>query len=283
MKTLFAATDFTPIGNNAVKYAIQLANAMGSTLVVFHAMGMPKFKPTISESQFIALEQKAENQKRKKLESLVNGLYQEFKVKKENRNAKCIVNTGFFVTETLLRAASQHQADMLIVGTHGLIGFKIFGSITSEIILKSKLPVLAIPEKYQYKKMKSIVYATDLNNLVNELKGIMPIAKRLDATIEVLYLDFGWRKSATQQEIAQMAKQSKYTKVKVVVEKEIQGMSILGQIQQYLKDHQPDCLVMFPEERSLFDRLFVRGKTEELVYRTELPMLTYRKSNFETL
>ena len=279
MKTLLAATDFTPIGNNAVKYAVRLASVMDSNLIVFHVMGMPKFKPTISEAQFLNLEQKAESQKQKKLEALVNRFYQELKIKKGNRNAKIIVKTGFFVTEALLRAASQHQADLLIVGTHGLIGFKIFGSITSEIILKSKLPVLAIPEKYQYKKMKSVVYATDLNNLVNELNAIVPIAKRLDASIEVLYLDFGWRKSVTQQEIDEMAKKVRYNKVKVVVEKEIKGMTVLGQIQQYLKDHQPDCLIMFPEERSLFDRLFVRGKTEELVYRTQLPMLTFRKSN----
>ena len=283
MKTLFAATDFTPIGNNAIKYAVRLADAMDCKLIVFHAMGMPKFKPTISEAQFLAIEQKAENQKRKKLEALVIEFYQEFKIKKENRNAISIVNTGFFATETLLRAATRHHADMLILGTHGLIGFKIFGSITSEIILKAKLPVMAIPEKYQYKEMKSIVYASDLNNLVNELKGIVPIAKRLDAAIEVLYLDFGWRNSIRQKDIEQMVKLVKYKKVKVVVEKEIKGMSILGQIQQYLKDHQPDCLVMFPEERSLFDRLFVRGKTEELVYRTQLPMLTYRKSNFESI
>lgn len=282
MKTLLAATDFTPIGNNAVKYAVRLANAMDSNLIVFHVMGMPKFKPTISEAQFLTLEQKAESQKQKKLESLVNGFYQEFKIKKKNRNARIIINTGFFVTETLLRAASQYQADLLIVGTHGLIGFKIFGSVTSEIILKSRLPVLAIPEKYQYKKIKSVVYATDLNNLVNELNTIIPIASQFEASIEVLYLDFGWRKSVTQQEITKEAKQVKYNKVKVVVEREIKGMTVLGQIQQYLKARKPDCLVMFPEERSLFDRLFVRGKTEELVYRTQLPMLTYRKTNFES-
>ncbi len=283
MKTLLVATDLTPIGNNAVKYAIKLASAMDSQLIVFHVMGMPKFKPTISESQFLEIEQKAEIQKQKRLESLADKYYQEFRIKKEFRNAKIVVNTGYFVTETLLRAASKYSADMIIVGTHGLVGFKIFGSLTSEIILKSKIPVLAVPDGYQYKKMKSIVYATDLNNLVNELKELVPIVKKLDATLEVLYLDFGWHKPMTQKEIVAMTKQVKYQKIKVVLEKETKGMTLLGQIQQYLKDRKPDCLVMFPEERSLFDRLFVRGKTEELVYRTELPMLTFRKSNFETL
>ena len=283
MKTLIAATDFTPIGNNAVKYALSYAAALGCKLIVFHVMAMPKFKPTISESQFLTLEKKAENEKQEKLQSLIDKFYKDLRIKKENQQAKAIVNTGFFVTETLLRAATQHKADMMIVGTHGLIGFKIFGSITSEIILKSKLPVLAIPEKYQYKKIKTIVYATDLKNLINELKGFVPVAKRLDATIEVLYLDFGWHEPITADEIASLANEARYKKIKVIVQKEIKGMTLLGHIQQYLKERKPECLVMFPEERSLFDRLFVRGKTEELVYRTEQPLLTFRKSNFETI
>jgi len=36
---------------------------------------------------------------------------------------------------------------------------------------------------------------------------------------------------------------------------------------------------MFPEERSLFDKLFVRSKTEELIYDTKLPLLTILKSS----
>lgn len=283
MKTLLAATDLTPIGNNAIRYAIQYAAAVGCKLIVFHVMAMPKFRPTISESEFLTIEKKAESEKQKKLETLINKFYKELRIKKADQQAKIVVNTGFFVTETLLRAATLHKADLIIVGTHGLIGFKIFGSITSEVILKSKLPVLAIPEKYQYKKIKTIVYATDLKNLINELKGIVPVAKRLGATIEVLYLDFGWHEPITSEEITSLANEAGYQKIKVIVQKEIKGMTLLGQIQQFLKASVPECLVMFPEERSLFDRLFVRGKTEELVYRTEQPLLTFRKSNFETI
>ena len=281
MITLLAATDLTAIGNNAVKYAFSFASAMKCNLVIFHVMDMPKFEPTISEVKFLALEKKAQKAKQRKLELMVAKIYQELRFKKDDQTAKLVVNTGLFVTETLLRAANLYKADMLIVGTHGLIGFKIFGSITSEIILKSKIPVLAIPEGYGYKKIKTIVYATDLKNLINELKGIIPIAKSFDAAIEVLYLDFGWHEPITTDEITSLIKQAKYKKIKVIVQKEKEGLAVLGHIQQYLKDRKPECLVMFPEERSLFDRLFVRGKTEELIYRTQLPMLTFRKSTFE--
>lgn len=280
MKTLLATTDFTPIGNNAIKYAIKYAQALNYRLIAFHVMAMPKFKPTITELQFMEMEQKTKKLKLKTLDALVSKHYKELRIKKADQTAKTEVASGFFVTETLLRAASKYKAELLIVGTHGLIGFKVFGSITSEIILKSKIPVLAIPEGYQFKEIKTIVYATDLKNLVNEINAIIPLAKKLNATIEVLYLDFGWNKSTTADEIHLMTKPTNYKKIKVVIQKENKGMTILGQIQQYLKDRNPECLVMFPEERSLFDRLFVRGKTEELVYRTQLPMLTFRKSNF---
>jgi hypothetical protein len=44
------------------------------------------------------------------------------------------------------------------------------------------------------------------------------------------------------------------------------------------KKRRPGVFVIFPEERSLLDKLFVRGKTEELVYQIKLPLLTFLKS-----
>jgi hypothetical protein len=70
----------------------------------------------------------------------------------------------------------------------------------------------------------------------------------------------------------------KYKWLKIIVQKERPGLTIIEQLQRYLKINKPEILVMFPEERSLFDKLFVRSKTEELVYQIKLPLLTFLKS-----
>jgi hypothetical protein len=96
--------------------------------------------------------------------------------------------------------------------------------------------------------------------------------------IEILNLKFGIGYAKPIIDEKDLMKQVKYKKLKIIVKKERQGLTMIEQLQRYLKSHKPEVLVMFPEERSLFDKLFIRSKTEEFVYDTKLPLLTILKS-----
>jgi len=278
MKTILVSTDFSTTGNNAVKYAVQYATLIKCNLVVFNVVRMPKINPTISEAAFLELEKKEEHTQKQKLEGVVDKIYRDLHLKKNAGRVKVVAKNGIFVTETLVAVAEAQKADLIIVGTHGATGLKLFGSISSEVIFKASAPVLAIPPRYRYKKIKTMVYASDLKNLVNELRCLVPIASPVKAVIEILNLDFGMDNAKPILDEKDLMKQVKYKKVKVILQKEKQGLTIIEQLQRYLKSHKPEVLVMFPEERSLFDKLFVRSKTEELVYRIKLPLLTFLKS-----
>lgn len=278
MKTLFVSTDFSTTSNNAVKFAVQYAASIKCNLIVFHVVHLPKFSPTITETAFRDLEKKEELTQKQRLEGVVDKIYHDLHLKKNARRVKVIVKSGIFVTEALVAVAKTHKTDLIIVGTHGATGLKLFGSISSEVIFKAYSPVLAIPPRCRYKKIKTIVYSSDLKNLVNELRCIVPIASRVKAVIEILNLDFGMGNAKPIFDEKDLIKQVKYKKIKVIVQKERQGLTIIEQLQRYLKSRKPEVLVMFPEERSLFDKLFVRSKTEELVYQIKLPLLTFLKS-----
>lgn len=279
MKTILVCTDFSPTGNNAIKFAIQFASSSKYNLVVFHVVHMPKFSPTITEAAFLELEKKEESTQHQKLEILVDKIYHNLHLKKNAGRVKVVAKNGIFVTETLVAAVETQKADLIIVGTHGATGLKLFGSVSSEIIFKSSVPVLAIPPRYQYRKLETIVYSSDLKNVVNELRCIVPIASREKAVIEILNLAFGLANVKPIPDEKALMKQVKYNKLKVVVQKERPGLTIIEQLQRYLKNHKPEILAMFPEERSLFDKLFVRSKTEELVYQIKVPLLTFLKSS----
>jgi len=278
MKTILVCTDFSTTGNNAVKFAVQYASSSKYNLIVFHVVRMPKFSPTISEAIFLELEKKEESIQKQKLVTLLDKIYYNLHLKKNARRVSIVAKNGIFVTETLVAAAENHKADLIIVGTHGATGLKLFGSISSEIIFKASAPVLAIPPGYRYRKLKTIVYSSDLKNLVNELRCITSIASPEKAVIEILNLNFGKGNAKPIIDEKDLVKQVKYKRLKVIVQKERQGLTMIEQLQRYLKNHKPEILVMFPEERSLFDKLFVRSKTEELVYQIKLPLLTFIKS-----
>jgi len=278
MKNIIVSTDFSTTGNNAVKFAVQYASSIKCKLMVFHVVRMPKFSPTISEAAFLELEKKEESTQKQKLERLVDKIYHDLHLKKNAKRVKVEAKNGIFVTESLVAAAKTYKADLIVVGTHGATGLKLFGSTSSEIIFKAQAPVMAIPPRYRYKKIKTIVYASDLKNLVNELRCIAPIAGPEKALIEILNLKFGLGNAKPIIDEKALMKQVKYKKLKVIVQNERQGLTIIEHLQRYLKSHKPEVLVMFPEERSLFDKLFVRSKTEELVYQIKLPLLTFLKS-----
>ncbi len=279
MTTLFVSTDFSATGNNAVKYAAHYATAIKSNLIVFHVVHLPQYNPTISEAEFLKIQKSTEEVQQRKLDQLVSKIYREQGLKRNSKKVFAVVKNGIFVIETMVSVAKAYQADLIIVGTHGATGLKLLGSTTSELIFKAETPVLAIPPRYRYKKVKTMVYATDLRNTVHELRCIVPTATAVNAVIEVLYLEFGKSSVKTNLELTDLIKQLKYKKIKIIIQKEKKGLTILEQLQRYLKSRRPEVLVMFPEERSLLDKLFVRSKTEELVYHTKLPLLTFLKSN----
>lgn len=278
MKTILVATDFSATGNNAVKFAIHFSKATKSRLVIFHSAHLPPFKPTLSEVEYHKLQKDTEEKQHKRLDLLVNKIYLEQGLKRNNRKVTVLVKHSVFAMEAIVSMVKAYHAELIIAGTHGATGLRLFGSTTSELIFKAEAPVLAIPPRFRYKKINRVVYATDLKNTVNELRCIVPIAKELKATIEVLYLDFGKGLAKPTLEMQDLVKQVKFKKIEVVVQKEKRELTILGQIVQYLKNHKSEVLVMFPEERSLFDKLFIRSKTEQFVYDTKIPLLTFLKA-----
>lgn len=278
MNTILVTTDFSTTGNNAIKFAAHYAKAINSKLVVFHSTHLPPFKPTLSEAEYLKLEKNTEKKQQKRLDLVVNRIYQEQGLKRNSKKVSVVVKNSVFATEAIVAVAKAHYADLIIVGTHGATGLKIFGSTTSEVIFKAEASVLAIPPRYQYKQIKTIVYATDFKNTINELRCIVPIARPVNSVIEVLNLDFDMGHVKPTVDIESLLKKLKYRKIKIIIQKEKHGLTILEQLQRYLKIRRPEILVMFPEERSVFDKLFVRSKTEELVYQVKLPLLTYLKS-----
>lgn len=279
MKTIFAATDYSEIGNNAVRYAMSFADATDAQLIVFHTGPIPKFNPTISEAAYNQLEQENSLKNTDQLNTLIDQFYDSGDYSLERSQINAIAKASVIAADTILAEAKKQNADFIVIGTHGKSALQLFGTTSATVILQSKIPVLAIPPGYQYQKIKTITYASDLRNLVNELKHIVTFAKGLDAQLEILHLDFGWDIHMSQSLLDGLENQVSYNKINVIIQKEVKGLTILEQIERHIQSSSPDIIVMFPESRSYFDRLFGIGKTEELAYKTQLPLLTYRKED----
>jgi nucleotide-binding universal stress UspA family protein len=276
MKTILVPTDFSNNANNALKYANDFATAINNKIILLHS-----YLPLVGKynmiagivAEDIAIQKKSSEKNLEKISSKY--------VKVPNSH---LVKIGDTVDE-IIDAAEKSKSQIIIMGTHGSSGLKriLFGSNTSEVISRSTVPLLAVPQRYRYKKINTIVYATDLNNTINELKRIIPIAKQLDATIEVLNLNYSYNLNEDKKQVVEKKiKALSYKKIKMVEQKATIEQTMIEQIKKYLVKTKPQLLVMFPEDKAWFDKLFISSKTEELANQIKLPLLSIRKKSVKT-
>jgi nucleotide-binding universal stress UspA family protein len=275
MKTILFPTDFSIHADNALIYAIKLAEKTNSNLVVFYSTYIPE---TFPKKDYNKIVEKDEIYKQTMLESLVAELCKKHKLQTPE-NIIYDAKNASSVVDNILTIAKKYRADMIIVGTHGITGLKkvLFGSTTSGLILKSKIPVLAIPQGYSYAEIQSIVYASDMNDLSKELSTLTPIANAIGAKIEILFLDYwnsGKDKELQFEKVIKKLKlnNTSFIKKRVTIEK-----TMAQHIKNYMRKHDNSILAMFPEEANFFEKIFFKSITEKISVKLHKPLLSIKK------
>ncbi len=282
MSTLLVPTDFSKNATAALRYAIMLCKQMESDLLVFHCSHVSAYalSAATTEEQMTQLLKEDEEHKMEKLQEQVDKSYKYLEMKVPD-STRCIVSYNPMFVEKTLEIAKENKVSLIVMGTHGATGITkfFFGSNTSVMIAKSDIPVLAIPEDQRYEAIDDIVFASDLQSFSFELTQLMPFAQATKSTINVLYMDYHLDPDGTKIKAARaIVEKMPYKKIKLQVEPATLETSLVSQVKKYLMAHKPQCLVMFTRERTLWDRLFLKGsKTEDMSTALNTPLLSFRK------
>jgi nucleotide-binding universal stress UspA family protein len=283
MSTIVVPSDFSKNANAALRYAIMLSGQMKSELVVFHSSHISAYalSAAASEEQMTRLLKEDEMHKMEKLQDQVSKAYKNMEIKKIPPGIRYMVEFNPLMVERTIEIAKENNADLIVMGTHGASGITkfFFGSNTSIMISKSPVPVLAIPENYDFAPLKNIVFASDLENISVELNLLLPFAKSTKSTINVLYLNYGIDADDHKIKRAEeVIKKTAYKKIILDQQKASIETSLVSQVKKYINNNKPQCLVMFTRERSLWDRLFLKGsKTEDMSTALSIPLLSFKK------
>lgn len=276
MKSILVATDFSTNAKNALKYANSFAEATQHQLSLMNVY-MPSVGQYSPVHAIIAEETTNEKSRaHKQLKTLI-GKYVTVPVTET-------VAVGDTINE-ILNTCKTTKANFIIVGTHGASGLKkaLVGSNTSKVIAKAEVPVIAVPEKYRFEKIETIVYASDMKNAVNELKVLIPLAKILNASIEIVYLKYGWDKDPSMKaELEKRIKKLSYKNISIVEQKATIEKTMIDQLKSYIRKRKPQLLAMFPADKSWLDKIFTSSKTEDLAYELKVPLISIRKKLVKT-
>ncbi len=276
MKKILFPTDFSDTANNALVYALKMAENRNATLYILHVYEMPVISATANPMMIQDVYKTIELGRFENFKDNVPSIR---KIAEDNNLGHIpmhfILEEGYLIT-ILKKIVKDENIDMVVMGTSGLSGFekKILGSNTASTISALNIPVLSIPHDAVYKAIKSIAFTTVFDEHDDRaLSKLLPIAHRNNAIIKCLHVSNDGIDEAS--EVVQTWKQ-KYAGEPVefhfVSSKEIEKS-----IFDFIDREHIDFIASVTRNRNFFEKIFTTSLTKKLAYHTKIPVLAYHE------
>ncbi|MCK0178187.1 universal stress protein [Flavobacteriaceae bacterium S0862] len=185
MKKIIVPIDFSEHSEYALKTAAKLAKNANAELLVLHMLELSDIILTESDSQ--------QQQKAVFFLKLVEQKFETFLDKEylKDINVTPIVK-HYKVFSEVNDVAKEHDADLIVIGSHGTSGFKEFfvGSNTERVVRNSETPVLVIKNEIKDINFGTAVFATNFEEEnVRPYLNATSMFEALGAKLKLLYVN----------------------------------------------------------------------------------------------
>lgn len=267
MKTIIAATDFSPVAENAVEYAAGIARKTNSRLVLYHSFVIPVHAGNTILPASSIQELMDDNAALLAIKALA--LSAEYGIQTDHESAFS------FIEEELVSLIHRYNADLLVLGmARKTLEQDLWGNTTTLAIKKLKFPVLAVPIGAKFEGAKNVLFACDVLKGVSEkvLAGIKELAEHLDAEVEVFTVDKTVRELQSRpnciQEIDEGLNGISY------YYKNVESSLVIEEIEKEIVEFKADLLIMVPRKYGFWSSLVHKSKTRMMASGLDIPLLS---------
>jgi len=273
MKNVILATDFSDNARNSIVYAIEMFGDVGVQYTLLNTF----WEPQMNKDILITIRDILEKRSKEGLKNEIEYIKEKFPNKTLNIEETSAHGRLPEVINTLAR---KKRFEFAIVGTKGKTGSWYIGSTSKQMVQKSSVPIVVIPENARYKPISKIVYATDLvedeSFLINQL---ISFAELRDAHITILHVARDTSNSEWSiEELKGIVEKSTY---KRVMFEELISKKTEDAIIKYSEENDIDLLAMTTYTTLLLKKLFHRSLTKQMILNSDVPMLIYNRKNYD--
>lgn len=268
MKKILVATDFSTAAHNALRYAVQLAEATQAEILLYHVFAPPVL--AVTEVPFTILPGSAEL-KEENTKLLLN----EAGYFNGNRKitVKCFTEEGEAVFK-IVELAKKEKVDVIIMGMKrvGALTEYLIGSIATSVMKKSTVPVLLIPELYQYKKLDKIVFACDYD--VKDTRILLPLRKLVKLfQAQLVVLNISEKLVPVEVEKTETADELEFfLKDTVRSFQFLQDKDVVHGLNKFIRENEVDILVTITHKHNLIETVFGKDHTKQIAFHIHVPI-----------
>ncbi len=276
MKKILVTTDFSVNSKAGIKFAIQVASQAKMKLTFFHSYYI--LKPTTwSREKFQKYETGETEKLQKRFKKFVEAEYRIMNI--PFKNIELVLEQGVSAYSKICDYAKRNQFDFVCISTRGAGKIKkIFGTNTSNVIKNSGVPTISVPSNYKVQPISSILYASDLNDVDDELRKVIQFNKYVKAKIELLHFEFPSDFDVKHKIMTAALKKYSTHKIDLRLENLNVVNSFITNIESVVKKSKPSLLVMFKHPRkNIFERIFFSSYSAEFSFSSKVPLLVFQK------
>lgn len=262
MIKILVPIDFSPTSVNALRYALNLFKDADTeiTVVNTYTTSSPAFHMKSMER---ILKKDGEDE----MQSLMEQCKRDYPA--QIIHHKVIKGDPVDVT---LSAAKSGDFDLIIMGTKGASGLKevFIGSVAGEVISRSAIGVIVIPNEYEYSPLQKIVLAFEESTL-NE-GTLDPLKLLVDADIKTQFLHFT---RDLDPDIFFDPADFKFLSPEII--NYPCDTDINTCLEEYVSKNKPDILVLIRSNKGFFTRLYSGSVTLSQTFHSSIPLMILKE------
>ena len=274
MNSILVPIDFSETSENALNYAVGLANYLSFKIVLLHVDSIPLVNNEFQDLSYVISKSKEDN-----LELLKN------KAKQLKKDDFLIGDVDYFAESGDLKSTievfiSEKNVDFVVMGITGhdtMLGKFLLGSNAVSLSREISVPLFIIPKNYKYKKIQSIAYASKYYTSSDGHEGLLKI-KYINAILgSLLYV----LHVIPNNHFIDEAESNLDTFVEHKLDQTNHKTFILTNdnvskaILDFIDGHNVDIVVLEQKDYSFFDNLFHISATKEVAFNSPIPILTF--------
>ena len=270
---ILVPTDSSETAGKAFGYALNIASRSKATIYLYHV-----YSPV--ESPFIETVEIRRDYNMTNEELLMAELHRlraTWKAAYPDVNIVTVLGRSPLVN-SMMQFVKDKEIDLIVMGTQGATGIRkvVVGSIAGRILDRTSVPLLLVPERFEWRQPEKLVLATNYNEediIAMKLSGWL--ASLFDASIEVVHLpDVNGDSQETEKSFRRYVDELTVQAPGVSLKSNILSTYSVFDTLETLHEQIPyDVLVMVKHKKKFLNRLFMESCTKHMAYLTWHPLL----------
>jgi len=273
--TIIYPTDFSKSSNNALLYAVNMAKAIKSKLIIIHSIELNEAIVSTGNQEII----------NKKLEHLEKQSKKQFLAMWNFACKRGVLVETYLVKGDIQKLLPKFILDrdpmLVVMGTTGAstLENKLMGSVTAKVLRNTSSPMLVVPEKEPWRGLKKITFAFNYEESdIANLNLLMKIADYYNGQINITHV-LSKGKIDDSNELNRFLKfKSKVTKAATYSKLNFDlrySDNVMEGINSALLESESDLLAIVTRKRNIIERLLEKGVAQEVLYHSQTPIIIF--------